>query len=113
MPLGVLYLMLLFAAQIVRLIGQAMLHRTIRIAMKTDPASVAALIAKLDGRKPWGDALAGWVLTGAGIALAIASCLGPVESRVDTRTAALVLSIVGLFVLGFAWWTERQRGRSV
>ena len=110
-PLGVLALMLIFVAQVRRLISHAILNRTIRKALELDPTSARLLIEKLDPRPRWPDALAGWILVVAGLALGIAASFSSATERTEGLQLAVISAIVGAGILLYAWWVERATPR--
>ena len=107
LPIAVLAILLLFVDQLRRLISHAILNRTIRKAMELDPASVSLLVAKLEPRSRWPDALAGWIMLIGGIALAVAGAFEGPKARAETFEVAAVIAIVGLGILAYSWFIER------
>jgi len=108
LPLAVLGILLLFVDQIRRLISHAILNRTIRRAMETDPASARLLIAKLEPRHRWPDALAGWIILLAGTALAVAAAFEDGTARAETFQVAAVAIVLGVGILGYSWFVNRS-----
>ena len=110
-PLGVLALMLMFVAQVRRLLSHAMLNRTIRKALEIDPPSAHLLIAKLDPRPRWPDGLAGWIMVVAGLALGAAAIFATATERTEALQLAAISVVVGGGILFYAWWVERVTPR--
>jgi len=99
--------MLMFVAQLRRLISHAILNRTIRKALDTDPTSAHLLIEKIEPRPRWPDALAGWIMVVAGLALATAAILSPPAEQIEALQVAAISGIVGAGVIAYAWWVGR------
>lgn len=108
MPLGVLWLLLLFAVQVRRLIAHAILNKTIRKALEVDAESARLLIGKLEPRPRYADALSGWVLVLWGVAMALASLFGPADDQNDVLQTALIAAAIGGGIIAYAWWVERR-----
>lgn len=111
LPLGVLALMLMFVAQVRRLLSHAILNRTIRKALEVDPPSARLLIAKIDPRPRWPDALAGWIMVVAGLALGAAAIFATPTERTEAVQFAAISVVVGGGILLYAWWVERATPR--
>ena len=111
LPLGVLALMLMFVAQIRRLLSHAILNRTIRKALEVDPPSAHLLIEKIDPRPRWPDALAGWIMVVAGLALGVAAIFATPIERTEAVQLATISIVVGGGILLYAWWVERATPR--
>ena len=110
-PLGALALMLMFVSQVRRLISHAILNRTIRKALEVDPTSAHLLIEKIEPRSRWPDALAGWIMGIAGLALAAATIFSPAAERTDALQLATVSSVIGVGIIAYAWWIGRVTPR--
>ena len=108
LTLGVLGMLLLFVDQIRRLVSHAILNRTIRRAMETDPSSAPLLIAKLEPRRMWSDALAGWIMFLAGAALAGAAIFETGFEQAETLQIAAVAVVLGVGVLAYSWFVNRS-----
>ena len=61
-PLGAFVMIVVSISLLTRLIATAMLNRTIREALRSDPGSVPLLAEKLEQRQPWADELLGWIM---------------------------------------------------
>jgi hypothetical protein len=107
-PVAVLWVLLLFVAQVRRLIAHAILNKTIRKALEVDPTSARLLIEKLEPRPRYADALSGWIMIVGGIALALASLFGSVGERSSILQVAIVAGVIGGGIIAYAWWVERQ-----
>lgn len=110
-PLGVLALMLMFVAQVRRLLSHAILNRTIRKALEVDPPSAHLLIEKIDPRPRWPDALAGWIMVVAGLALGAVAIFAAATERAEALQFAAISVVVGGGILFYAWWVERATPR--
>jgi len=110
-PLGTLALMLIFVAQVRRLVSHAILNRTIRKALELDPSSARLLIEKLDPRPRRPDALAGWIMVVVGLALGVAAMFSSATERTEGLQIAVVSVVVGTGIMLYAWWVERATPR--
>ena len=90
--------------QVLRLIGTAILHRTILKAIDKDPAAAETMLAQLGKpRKPTGDDRLSTILVAIGIAM-IAGALVAVDDPGDVR-AAIAAALFPL-LLGLALWAR-------
>ena len=110
-PLGALALLLIFVAQVRRLISHAILNGTIRRALEVDLESARLLIEKLDPRPRWPDALAGWIMVVAGLALGAAAMFASPDERTEALQLAAISFMMGAGILAYAWWVERATPR--
>ena len=103
-PISALIMFAVIVGLITRVIATGMLHRSIREAMKTDPASVPLLVERLEARQPWADAMLGWIFIAftIGIALLAITDSDPYDRREMLR-AAIVPLIIGVTVLAFTY----------
>ncbi len=106
MPLAVFGSFVLVMGQLTRLFSNISLNRTLRDALRSDPASVPLLAERLDARQPWADALTGWIFLAFALGLVVLAMFEPYEDRRDIFQAALVPAIVGLVVLAFVRWAR-------
>jgi len=98
-PLGAFFMITVVVALVTRLIATAMLNKTIREALKSNPDSVPLLVARLEARQPWADALLGWIFLAFAAALAgLALFEGPHE-QIRMLQAAVIPVVIGLTVL--------------
>lgn len=107
-PIAVLAMLLLFVAQIRRLISHAILNRTIRKALELDPASAHLLIEKLEPRPRLPDGLVGWIILVGSVALAMAGLFEAAGGRQDMFQVAAIGTAIGAGILIYAWWVERS-----
>lgn len=98
-PLGAFFMFAVVVMFITRLIATAMLNKTIREAMRSDPGSVALLADKLEQRQPWADALLGWVFIAFAVALVGLGLFEGAADRMDLFKAAVVPIVIGATVL--------------
>ena len=97
-PLGLFFAFVLVVEQLARLASNISLNRTLREALRSDPASVPVLADRLDSRQPWADALVGWIFIAFAVGLVLMGALEPGEKR-RVLQAALVPAIIGVTVL--------------
>jgi hypothetical protein len=108
-PMAAFIMFAVIAGLITRLIATAILNRTIREAMRSDPGSVPLLVDRLDRHPPWGDALLGWIFLALAAAMAV---LGLIEEdpgeRQQMLRATIVPVAVGVTVLVYARYAARH-----
>ena len=102
----------LIADQIRRLFGQAMVNRTIRVALEKDTASVPLLIEKLESRGPVTIAVTGATFVVLGLIVAVLTALDA-EVVEDGWTAAAVSAGVGAALLAFDFWNRKRSARAL
>jgi quinol-cytochrome oxidoreductase complex cytochrome b subunit len=99
-PMAAFTMVAVVVSFITRLIATAILNKTIREAIRSDPASVPLLAERLEARQPWADSLLGWIFLAFALALLI---LGVLERDPDEQSemyrAAVIPIIVGATVL--------------
>jgi hypothetical protein len=98
-PLGVFAMLTLMVALVLRLFATAMLHKTIREALRNDPATVPLLVAKLEARQPWADALLGWIFLAFAAALVGLALFADRDEQRMLLQAAVIPVVVGATVL--------------
>ena len=108
-PIAGMVMVVTMTALVVRLISAAFLNRTIREAMRTDPANVPLLIERLDRHPPWGDALLGVIFLALAAAMLLLGLTDPDEGqRTELMRAAIVPLVVGVAVLAYTRWARKQ-----
>ena len=105
-PLGVLTILLMCVSQVRRLIAHAILNRTIRKALETDPQSARLLIEKIEPRPRWPDALTGWIMVVAGSAIGLAAIFSSATERAEALQIGFVGIAIGGGILLYAWWVN-------
>ena len=100
-PLGLFMAIAVSIALVTRLIATAMLNRTIREALRSDPGSVPLLAGKLEARQPWADALLGWIFLAFAAAMVGLALLGEAGERDELLRAAVVPIVIGVTVLAY------------
>ena len=111
-PISGMLMIVALTALVTRLIAMASLNRTIRDALRTDPASVPLLVARLDPRPLWGDFLLGWIFIAFAIGMVLLGLTDPDESeRTEMMRAAIVPALVGVTVLVYSWFAGRASER--
>src|SRR5688572_32774971 len=98
-PLGAFFMFTIWMALLTRLFATAMLNKTIREALRSDPGSVPLLIQKLEARQPWADALLGWIFLAFAAALAGLALFEDGEGQREMFQAAVVPLVAGITVL--------------
>lgn len=103
-PLAAVVVIAVIVGLITRLIATAMLHKTIREAMKSDPASVPLLAERLEARQPWADAVLGWIFIAFAVALALLAVTeADAGNSHEMLRAAIVPLVIGATVLLYTW----------
>jgi hypothetical protein len=98
-PLGAFFMITIVVALITRLIATAILNKTIREAMKSNPDSVPLLVARLEARQPWADAMLGWIFLAFAAALIGLALFANAHDRDRMLQAAVIPVVIGLTVL--------------
>ncbi|HEY5724170.1 MAG TPA: hypothetical protein VIT45_17810 [Allosphingosinicella sp.] len=98
-PLGAFAMIVVALSLITRLIATAILNRTIREAIRSDPASVPLLAARLEQRQPWADELLGWILLAFAAGIVLIGFLGQDYDRREIFQAAIIPALIGIVVL--------------
>ena len=97
-PFGVFTMVTVSVVLLTRLIATGMLNKTIREALRTDPASVPLLADKLEARQPWADSLLGWLFLAFAATIAGLALFEPDDQR-ELFQAAVVPLVAGITVL--------------
>lgn len=102
----------LLARELFKLIGQAILNRTIRIALEKSPGQVPALIQKLDRDRGNGRGVA-WFVFVAGV-LGTIGIFSYDEDYARDELAVFMIGtiLLGLFMIIGHWWVTRQARQS-
>lgn len=100
-PLGGFAMITVSIGLLCRLIATASLNKTIREALKSDPASVPILAQKLEARQPWADALLGWIFLAFAAAIAGLALFEDYYQQWQMLQAAVVPAVVGVTVLAY------------
>lgn len=98
-PLGAFVMITVVISFITRLIATAILNRTIREAIRSDPASVPLLAAKLEQRQPWADELLGWIMIAFAAGIVLIGLFEQDYDRSELFQSAIIPAIVGVVVL--------------
>ena len=98
-PLGAFFMITIIVALVTRLIATAMLNKTIREALKSNPDSVPLLVARLEARQPWAVALLGWIFLAFAAALVGLALFEDPYDRTRMLQAAVIPVVIGLTVL--------------
>jgi hypothetical protein len=98
-PLGLFVMITVSMALLTRLIATMSLNKTVREAMRSDPASVPILAAKLEQRQPWADALLGWLFLAFAATIVGLALFEDGEERVEMFKAAVVPVVLGVVTL--------------
>ena len=108
MPFAVFGSFVLVVGQLTRLFSDISLNRTMREALRSDPASVPLLAERLGARQPWADALIGWIFIAFAAGIVLISLFEGPEDRRDMLQAAVVPLVVGVVVLAYVAWAKRE-----
>jgi CBS domain containing-hemolysin-like protein len=100
-PLGAFAMIAISIGFICRLIATASLNRTIREALKSDPASVPILAQKLEARQPWADALLGWIFVAFAAAIVGLALFEDYYQQWQMLQAAVIPAVVGVTILAY------------
>src|SRR5687767_12114043 len=98
-PMAAFVMITVSISLVTRLIATAMLNRTIRDALKTDPGNVKLLAEKFEQRQPWADELLGWILLAFAAAIVLLGLFEEADERREMLQAAVVPIVVGVTVL--------------
>jgi urea transporter len=107
-PLGLFFMIAVSVGFITRWIATAMLNKTIREALRTDPGSVPLLVEKLEARQPWADALLGWIFLAFAAALAGLALFADHDDQLRMLQAAVIPVVVGITVLLYVHFAQRR-----
>jgi hypothetical protein len=108
-PLGLFGMLTIVAALFTRLVATAMLNKTIREALRSSPDSVPLLVAKLEARQPWADALLGWIFLAFAATLIGLALFEDPQDRTRMFQAAVIPVVLGLTVLLYVRIAGRER----
>ena len=100
-PLGAFLMIVVSISLLTRLIATAMLNRTIREALRSDPGSVPLLADKLEQRQPWADELLGWIMLAFAVAIVLLGLFEDHYDRRDMFQAAIIPAVIGVVVLAY------------
>jgi hypothetical protein len=111
LPIAAFIWMAVVVALVTRLIATGMLNRTIREALRTDPASVPLLAERLEARQPWADALLGWIFIAFAVGLLLLGLMEPdPDQRSDILRAVVIPVITGATILLYARYARPRNG---
>lgn len=100
-PLAAFVMITVSLGLITRLIATAILNRTIREALRSDPGSVPLLAEKLEQRQPWADELLGWIMLAFALGIVLLALFEDPYDRNEMYQAAIVPAIIGVVVLAY------------
>ena len=101
-PMAAFAMIVAVVASITGLIATGMVHKSIREAMRTHPESVPSLVAALQARAPWVDALIGWIALALGATVVILALFESDEyTRMEMFKASVIPFVVGVVVLAY------------
>jgi len=106
-PMAVFVMITVSVSLLTRLIATAMLNKTIREALRSDPGSVPLLAGKLEQRQPWADALLGWIMLAFAAAIVLLGLFEDYEDRREMFQAAIVPVVVGVTVMVYVRMARR------
>ncbi len=107
-PLAGMALVAGLLALVTNVIGQWIVNRTMREALKSSPENLALIADKLNARRPWN--MESWGLIGmaTGAALAVAGAIGDPASRTLLVQTALLPGFIGAALFGQRWLPKRD-----
>ena len=100
-PLAAFVMITVSLGLITRLIATAILNRTIREALRSDPGSVPLLAEKLEQRQPWADELLGWIMLAFALGIVLLGLFEHPDDRTEMYQAAIIPAIIGIVVLAY------------
>ena len=100
-PLGAFVMIVVSISLLTRLIATAMLNRTIREALRSDPGSVPLLAEKLEQRQPWADELLGWIMLAFAAAIVLLALFEDHYEQRDMFQAAIIPALIGVVILAY------------
>ena len=100
-PLGAFVMIVVSIGLLTRLIATAMLNRTIREALRSDPGSVPLLADKLEQRQPWADELLGWIMLAFAAAIVLLALFEDHYEQRDMFQAAIIPALIGVVILAY------------
>lgn len=107
-PLGLFVMITVTVALFTRLIATAMLNKTIREALRSDPGSVPLLASRLEARQPWADALLGWLFLAFAATLVGLGLFEDAGDRREIFRAAVIPAMLGVTTLVYVWIAGRK-----
>ncbi len=107
-PLGLFVMITVSIALLTRLIATAMLNKTIREALRSDPGSVPLLASRLEARQPWADALLGWLFLAFAATLVGLGLFEDADDRREIFQAAVIPAVLGVTTLVYVWVAGRK-----
>ena len=111
-PLGLFVMITVCVSFVTRLIATGSLHKTLREAIRSDPASVPILAARLDERQPWADALLGWLFLTFAVVLAALAFFEYEPERTRMLKAAVIPAVLGVVTLVYINLARPRNGRA-
>jgi hypothetical protein len=109
-PIALFVMITISVSLITRLIATAVLNKTIREALRSDPGSVPLLAEKLEQRQPWADSLLGWIMLAFAATLALLALFEEPWERMHMLQAAIVPAVIGITVLLYCRITAPKVG---
>ena len=100
-PLAAFVMITVSLGLITRLVATAILNRTIREALRSDPGSVPLLAEKLEQRQPWADELLGWIMLAFALGIVLLALFEDAYDRNEMYQAAIIPAIIGIVVLAY------------
>ena len=107
-PLAGMALVAGLLALVTNVIGQWIVNRTMREALKSSPENLALVADKLAARRPWNLENWGLISMAVGAALAVAGLIGDPASRTVLLQTALLPGFVGAALFGQRWLPKRS-----
>ena len=106
-PLAVFVAIVAVVGLITGVIGQWIVNRTVREALRTSPEQLSLVTDKLQQRRPLNLEIWGLVGIALGAALAVGALIGEPETRTALLQASLVPGFIGAALFGQRWLPKR------
>ncbi len=107
-PLAVFAAIVAIIGLITGVIGQWIVNRTVREALRVSPEHLALVSDKLERRRQWSPESWGLIGVALGAALAVAALIGAPDDRIALLQGSLIPAFTGLALIGQRWLPKRR-----